>query len=104
MSSFKSPAVDQKASLRTSLPLVKVSERGAARLKGGHAWVYRSDIVSADGVGPGALVNVHDPKGRMLGSALYSSSSQIAIRLLSSDQVPDLDSLLRERVREAVAY
>src|SRR5436305_3424875 len=40
----------------------------------------------------------------MLGSALYSSSSQIAIRLLSSDQVPDLDSLLRERVREAVAY
>jgi 23S rRNA (cytosine1962-C5)-methyltransferase len=73
-------------------------------LKGGHVWVYRSDIVSAEDAGPGALVNVHDPKGRMLGSALYSTTSQIAIRLISSDQAPDLDSLLRDRVRQAVAY
>jgi hypothetical protein len=41
-------------------PTVKVSARGATRLKSGHVWVYRSDIVSAGGVLPGCLVTVTD--------------------------------------------
>jgi 23S rRNA (cytosine1962-C5)-methyltransferase len=86
------------------LPVVKVSRRGADRLKGGHAWVYRSDIVSADGVAPGALVGVADDRERFLGTALYSSASQIAIRLISRDAVKDLDSLLRRRIQDAIAY
>jgi len=86
------------------LPVVKVSRRGADRLKGGHVWVYRSDIVSADGVAPGALVGVADDRERFLGTALYSSASQIAIRLISRDAVKDLDSLLRRRIQDAIAY
>src|SRR2546427_8356615 len=88
----------------TGLPAVKVSRRGASRLKGGHVWVYRSDLVSADGVPPGALVNVADERGKFLGSALYSSSSQIAIRMISPAAVGDLPSLLRERIQAAIAY
>jgi len=88
----------------TGLPTVKVSRRGASRLKEGHVWVYRSDLVSADGVPPGALVNVADERGKFLGSALYSSSSQIAIRMISPAAVGDLPGLLRERIQAAIAY
>jgi 23S rRNA (cytosine1962-C5)-methyltransferase len=85
-------------------PTVKVSPRGATRLKDGHVWVYRSDIVSADGVPPGSLVGVVDYRGQSLGSALYSSSSQIAVRLISHDPVADLPALLRQRIADAIAY
>ena len=43
-----------KAPPPESLPIVKISPRGATRLKTGHVWVYRSDIVSADAVPPGS--------------------------------------------------
>jgi len=88
---------------------VKVSLRGAARLKSGHVWVYRSDIVSADGVAPGSVVSVTDQRGKMLGTALYSSSSQIAIRMISRETtsreaVAEFPALLRQRIAEAIAY
>jgi 23S rRNA (cytosine1962-C5)-methyltransferase len=86
------------------LPEVKVSPRGATRLKSGHVWVYRSDIVSANGVAPGSQVTVADHRGQILGTALYSSSSQIAIRLISREPVNDFPALLRQRVAEAIAY
>ena len=86
------------------LPTLKISRRGAIRLEGGHVWVYRSDILSADGIAPGALVNVADQRGKFLGAALYSSSSQIAIRMISSKAVDDLDALIRERIRAAIGY
>ncbi|MGC1372861.1 MAG: class I SAM-dependent rRNA methyltransferase, partial [Candidatus Sulfotelmatobacter sp.] len=87
-----------------TLSKVKVSKRGASRLKDGHVWVYRSDIVSANGVPPGSLVSVHDGLGKFLGSALYSSSSQIAIRLLSREPVGDMPGLLRQRIADAIGY
>jgi 23S rRNA (cytosine1962-C5)-methyltransferase len=83
---------------------IKISPRGSSRLKDGHVWVYRSDIVSADGVPPGALVTVADHRGQTLGTALYSSSSQIAIRLISREPVADFAALLRQRVADAIAY
>ncbi len=88
----------------SNLPTVKVSPRGAARLKTGHVWVYRSDIVSADTALPGSVVRVSDHRGKSLGTALYSSSSQIAIRMLSHDPVADLPALLRQRIADAIAY
>ncbi len=93
------PTTEQPA-----LPTVKLSPRGATRLKDGHVWVYRSDILSADGIPPGALVAVSDHRGKPLGTALYSSSSQIAIRMLSQETVADLPALLRQRIADAIAY
>jgi 23S rRNA (cytosine1962-C5)-methyltransferase len=95
--------------VRTSAPpshafTVKVSPRGTSRLKDGHVWVYRSDIVSAGEATPGLLVSVTDHRGQFLGSALYSSSSQIAIRLISHDPVADLPALLCQRVADAISY
>jgi 23S rRNA G2069 N7-methylase RlmK/C1962 C5-methylase RlmI len=54
---------------------LKLSPRGVARLHGGHVWVYRSDVAVSDDVPKGALVSVIDPRGKFLGTALYSSSS-----------------------------
>ncbi|HEX6880243.1 MAG TPA: class I SAM-dependent rRNA methyltransferase [Terriglobales bacterium] len=91
---------------RTGNPRVTVSSRGAARLRGGHPWVYRSDIQSADGVLPGAIVTVFDPRSKPIATALYSSASQIAIRAISLDEVParEWNAILRKRITEAVAF
>ena len=83
---------------------VRLSSRGVARLQGRHPWVYRSDIVEAKDVLPGATVRVLDSRGKFLGTALYSSSSQIAIRMISHGSVGDLPALVAERIRAAIAY
>ncbi len=88
----------------SSLPVVKISRRGARRLQEGHVWVYRSDMVSAAGAAPGTAVSVTDERGQFLGTALYSSASQIAIRMISSHPVDSLPSLVRERIRAAISY
>jgi len=105
--------------------IVTVSQRGAQRIRAGHVWVYRSDVVEAREVTPGGLVTVQEEdvfrarqlsdksvrptragaaRARMLGSALYSTASEIAVRMISSRPVADLPQLVRERIRAAVAY
>ena len=85
-------------------PTAVISLRAVSRLKSGHVWVYRSDILSAKEAAPGSVVSVTDERGRYFGSALYSSSSQIALRMISPEPVADFPDLLRERVRAAIAY
>src|ERR1700730_13271241 len=85
-------------------PSVNLSARGVARLQGRHPWVYRSDVAEPNGVPPGSLVRVFDQRGKFLGTALYSASSQIAIRLISHGSVADLPALVAERIRAAIAY
>lgn len=92
-----------------SVPSIVISRRGADRIRAGHAWVYRSDVVEADGIAPGSLVRVQEISGRgrplhMLGSAFYSTSSEIAVRMICSTPVADLGQLLRDRVQAAIAY
>ena len=86
---------------------VTISERAAARLRGGHAWVYASDVLHDGGAEPGALVHVAGTKGKPLGSAIYSSASQIRLRLLGPQLLVSEDELLRlvrQRLAEAFAY
>ena len=92
--------------MHDSQPVITVNQRGAARLRGGHVWVYRSDLMLPAEASPGALVQVRDERGKRLGSALYSSSSQIAIRLLSSEEITEeaLPDLLRARIASAIDF
>jgi 23S rRNA (cytosine1962-C5)-methyltransferase len=83
---------------------VTLTARGATRLQTRHPWVYRSDITGEKGVPPGSVVRVLDPRGKFLGTALYSSSSQIAIRMISHGSVADLPALIGERIRAAISY
>jgi 23S rRNA (cytosine1962-C5)-methyltransferase len=64
---------------------VKVNWRGVERVKSGHLWIYRADIIECDAA-PGEVVLVQGPRGQALGMALYSSESQIALRLISTEE------------------
>jgi 23S rRNA (cytosine1962-C5)-methyltransferase len=86
---------------------VIVNERAAKRLRNGHVWVYASDVLNDGGSTPGAMVHIIGPKDKFLGSAIYSSSSQIKLRLLGRDALRTEEALLqlvRQRLREAVSY
>jgi 23S rRNA (cytosine1962-C5)-methyltransferase len=111
MSSPPRARVGKKFPKKASVPppaswtgVVVVAPRGAERLQAGHVWVYRSDVVSAREVAPGAVVPVHDHRGKLLGTALYSSSSQIAVRMIAHEPVADFPALLRARLQDAVSY
>jgi 23S rRNA (cytosine1962-C5)-methyltransferase len=82
---------------------VVVSRKGEARVLRGHPWVFRTDVVRAQGITPGAVVRVEGPHGRPLGFAFYSSRSEIRIRMIErGESLPD--SFLRDRVQEAVRW
>jgi 23S rRNA (cytosine1962-C5)-methyltransferase len=86
---------------------IQVNRRAVERIRGGHPWIYRSDLLlSEPSPEPGALVSVVNERARPLGSALYSSTSQIALRMISSEQVlpEELPQLISQRVAAAIAY
>lgn len=86
---------------------VIVNERAAKRLRGGHVWVYASDVLNDAGANAGALVHVIGPKDKLLGSAIYSSSSQLKLRLVGREALQSEEELLelaRQRLAEAISY
>lgn len=87
-------------------PTVTVNWRASARLRHGHVWVYRSDILNQGELAPASLVTVLDEGGKFLGTAFYSSSSQIALRFLGIDKLKAASLLpeLRRRVQAAIEY
>jgi 23S rRNA (cytosine1962-C5)-methyltransferase len=82
---------------------VVIGTRGVERLRSGHPWVYRSDVRSAQAEA-GAVVRVTDERGRFHGRAFYSDKSQIAVRLLTRENVPVDRAFFTERLRRAAAY
>ncbi|HEY6358547.1 MAG TPA: class I SAM-dependent rRNA methyltransferase [Vicinamibacterales bacterium] len=86
-------------------PLVVVSRHGVDRLRSGHPWVYRSDVVSSD-ADPGDLVRVLSERRRPLGIAWWSGASQIALRMLQgfqeSEGSADERAMLDARLRTAI--
>jgi 23S rRNA (cytosine1962-C5)-methyltransferase len=61
---------------------VKVNKRGANRVRHGHLWIYRSDVIAVD-VDGGSIVCVVDEGGNFVGQAFYSDKSEIALRFLA---------------------
>jgi 23S rRNA (cytosine1962-C5)-methyltransferase len=85
----------------SDIHIVQVNRKAADRVASGHPWIFSSDILDRDGAQPGEAVKVTDHKNRPLGTAHYSSTSQIALRMLSRQVVPiDRDFYLR-RLRAA---
>lgn len=84
--------------------VVVLKPRGEDRVRGGHPWVYRSDIAEVIGAEPGAVVAVRGPRNRMLGHALFSDQSQITIRMISRDEAPIDGAFWRARLASAIAF
>lgn len=82
---------------------VVISTRGAERLRSGHPWVYRSDVRSAQAEA-GAIVRVTDERGRYQGRAFYSDKSQIAVRLLTRENIAVDRAFFTQRLQRAAAY
>ena len=84
-------------------PCVTISARGEQRVRSGHPWIYRADVVDVDADG-GELVQVLGPRQRLLGHALFSDRSQIAIRMLARGEQRVDESLIRDRIEAAMTY
>jgi len=82
---------------------VVIGARGEARLRSGHPWIYRADVVDARAAA-GDIVQVRGPRGRTLGSALYSDRSQITLRMLSYGTESADEALIRRRIEAAIAF
>ena len=87
---------------------LRITRRAADRLRSGHLWVYRTDLEAQQDTAPapGSLVTLTDSRNIPLGTALYSSASQIAARLIS--RTPELSRAqyladLRTRIDAALA-
>jgi len=79
---------------------VKITARGAKRIRKGHLWVYRSDVRRASDTSGGAVVRVIDEAGNFVGLAFYSNASEIALRFLTtSDEAIDRE-WWRARLRQ----
>lgn len=80
---------------------VTVTKRGADRIRGGHLWIYRSDVVEAEEATGGSIVGVRDQNRNFVGQAFFSDSSQIALRFLSQTEGPIDRAWWRRRILEA---
>ena len=86
---------------------LRINRRAATRLRAGHLWVYRTDL-DPNQLLPeaGAIVSLVDNRNANFGSALYSTTSQIAARVLSPDAnltADDFLDVIAQRLREAIA-
>ena len=82
---------------------VVISPSGEQRVRGGHPWVYRSDVVDVQANG-GDIVQVLGLRKRTIGYALFSDRSQIAIRMLTHGDAPAGLPILRARIKKAIAF
>lgn len=92
--------------LASAAPDIHVAWRAAVRLRSGHPWVYRSDLEDDPALPRGGVVRVLDERQRVLGWALASSTSQIALRMFSDHDCRDSDvpEIVAARVCAAIAY
>jgi 23S rRNA (cytosine1962-C5)-methyltransferase len=82
---------------------VVVSRKGQARIERGHPWVFRSDVVKDGGASAGAIVRVADVRGTPLGFALWSSRSEIRLRMIErGESLPE--SVFRDRIERALRW
>src|SRR5688572_11552087 len=81
---------------------VRVNKKGADRVRHGHLWIYRSDVIEVDAEG-GSVVSVSDERGNFIGQALFSDASQIALRFLTQGTEEIDRDWWRRKITEAAA-
>jgi 23S rRNA (cytosine1962-C5)-methyltransferase len=105
-------AYDARPSMRDrdDFPSTVVNARGVARIRGGHPWVYRDDVVRGPerdaGDGGPPLVAVLDARGKRLGTATWAARARLALRMVTrADEAPpaDLPTLIADRFGAALA-
>jgi 23S rRNA (cytosine1962-C5)-methyltransferase len=81
-----------------------VNRKAAGRVASGHPWIFSSDVIDRGDAARGDAVLVVDPSGKTLGTAHYSESSQICLRLLT-ERAETIDrAFFLRRLSEAHAF
>lgn len=78
-----------------------ITKRGVARVRGGHLWVYRSDVLDVRDATAGSITTVRDEHNAVIGKAFYSTQSQIALRFLARGNASINEAFLRKRFQDA---
>jgi 23S rRNA (cytosine1962-C5)-methyltransferase len=86
-----------------SQPTVTISARGEQRIRAGHPWIYRADVVDVSATS-GDIVEVIGPRHRRIGNALFSDRSQISIRMLTVGDAAADERLLHARLERAIRF
>jgi 23S rRNA (cytosine1962-C5)-methyltransferase len=89
--------------VNNSLSRVTVTARGEQRIRRGHPWVYRADVVDVTARG-GDVVTVVGTRERVLGQALFSDRSQISLRMLTQGERVADAGLVRSRIAAALTF
>src|SRR5215475_13486731 len=84
----------------SAMNTARVNKKGADRIRQGHLWIYRSDVVAVEAEG-GSIVTVKDERGNFIGQALFSDASQIALRFLTQSNDAIERDWWRRRIRDA---
>jgi 23S rRNA (cytosine1962-C5)-methyltransferase len=84
-------------------PTAVLKNRGAARVRSGHPWVYRSDVESAEGKS-GDIVRVTDRSKNFLGRAFYNPGSEISLRVAAREDEPVDEQWFRRKLQAAIVY
>jgi 23S rRNA (cytosine1962-C5)-methyltransferase len=82
---------------------VMIGRRGEDRVRAGHPWIYRSDVVEAD-ASAGDLVEVRSSRGRVIAHAFFSDRSEITLRVLATGSEPLPASFIADRLKAAVDF
>ncbi len=83
---------------------VKVNRKGADRALSGHPWIFSSDVTDRSDAEPGDAVRVADPRGKPIGVAHFSSTSQITLRMLSATVQPIDKTFFLRRLSAAISH
>ncbi|MEO5924381.1 MAG: class I SAM-dependent rRNA methyltransferase [Bryobacteraceae bacterium] len=81
-----------------------MNRKAAGRVASGHPWLFSSDVIDAKSATPGEVVQVTDDRGKFLGVAQYSSTSQISLRLLTTKREPIDRAFYLRRLKQALAH
>jgi 23S rRNA (cytosine1962-C5)-methyltransferase len=82
---------------------VVLRNRGAARARAGHPWIYRSDVAEAEGEA-GDVVPVFERGGGFLGRGFYNPRSEITLRMVERGDEPVDESWFKARIDRALTY
>jgi 23S rRNA (cytosine1962-C5)-methyltransferase len=83
---------------------VSINQKAVKRVEQGHPWIFVSDVLDTGGASPGAAVTVTGPRGQILGTAHYSSTSQIALRMLNGQPVTIDADFFTRRIEAALSH
>ncbi len=89
-----------------ALKTVTISKQAELAARGGHPWIYGSEIKDMDeGIAPGDMVKVLSSKGKFVGTGFYNPHSKITIRIFSTNANDRFDDAFwKRRAAYAVDY